>query len=273
MERILASILLVLSFMFVGNAEAASSRCEGCSDAQFRQRAIALGEGEHIIISLSTNTIRMYNVHDTSGGEPGVPVRIVATPAGVPSDIQAAFNDARHFYAMSDGSMRVGVTVHVNDLDGVPGLNGATAYDIMTNFNLKSQLGDRLTGPIPGWTGLEVSSEYIRQGIYGYLGISDASIEITVVGADGSTLVYKITRDSGTPEYQAGKSRTKNGQAIPESNSAAYQGTWSGVDQPALRNYLIDIGVPISYNGTGSGYGSMQCTWDGRTLRCRVQKK
>lgn len=274
MERALASILLGLGLLFAGAAQASSARCEGCTDAQFKTRAIALGEGQHVITSFSTNKIKMFNVRETSGGEPGVPPRWIATAVAISADMQSVFNDGREFYVATAGTMKAVVVVRGIDL-GVPGLTSTTtAYDVLRDFNLREQLGDRLaTGTLPGWANLDRAGEQIVQGLFAVIGASDASIEVTVEFSDGSTVVYKLNTNAGTGQYQVNRSRTKNNQAIPESNSPEYQGTWGGSDQPALANHMSGLGAIVTYTGAGGGYGSMTCTWVGTTLTCRLQKK
>ena len=275
MAKIFVAAVLAFGLLFVGSANAASARCEGCTETQFRAKAIQLGEGQHVISSFSTNLVRIYNVYDSSGGEPGVPTRWLASPVSVPADVQALFNDARSFYVATNATMKAAVVVRGTDL-GVSGLTNTTnAYNVVTNFNLRGMLGDRLaSGTLPGNANLNRAGEQIVQGFFGLIGAGDASIEVTVLFSDGSTVVYKLDVSAGTGQYQAGRSRTKNGQAIPESNSPDYQGTWSGgTDQPALANHMGTLGATIVMSGTGSGYGPMTCTWIGTTLTCKLQKK
>lgn len=275
MAKLIAVMLFAFGLLLTCNANAGSARCEGCTDTQFRAKAIQLGEGQHIITSFSTNQIKIFDVYDRSGGEPGVPTQWWASPVSVPSDVQSLFGEARHFYVATNATMKAAVVVRGTDL-GVAGLtSGTNAYNVVTNFNLRSMIGDRLaTGTLPGWANLDRAGERIVQGLFGFLGAGDASIEVTVQFADGSTVVYKMNVNSGTGQYQAGQSRTKNGQAIPEANTQEYQGTWQGGgDQPALSNHMGGLGAIITYSGTGSGYGPMTCSWNGRTLTCNVQKK
>ncbi len=275
MKTILGSIFLTLIAFFVpGNAQAASARCEGCSVTQFREMAKQFGVGQHIVTSFSTKQLMLFEVTDSSGGEPGVPPRIVVRSIAIPANIQQAFEEAHRFYIFSGRTMQAAITIVANDLDGVPGLKGATAYDVMSNFNLRSQLGDRLAaGPLPGWSQIDRAGEQLVQGVFGFFGAGDASLEIAVQMSDGSTVVFSVNQKSNTGQYQNDRSRTKNGQAIPEENAIRYTGTWLGTDQPALGNFVGGLGASVTYVGTGSGYGSMTCTWDGKTLQCRLQRK
>jgi len=236
--------MVLLFGLVAGVAEAGSARCEGCSDSQFKAKAKMLGAGQHVISSFSTDQVKIYNVHiESSGGEPGVPDIRIAVPVEVPQDVQALFDDARHFHALTGGTMKAAVTVKGDDL-GISGTQGATAYDVMTDVNLRGRLGDRLAaGTLPGWSTLDRAGEQITQGLFSMIGAGDASIEITVEMSDGSTVVYQLSVQSGTGQYLKDRSRTKNGQVIPEGNAPEYQGTWEGDgDIRDLRSYLEGLG-------------------------------
>jgi len=274
MERILAIVLLVLGCTLAGYAEAKSARCEGCSDSQFRAKAKQLGVGEHVITSFSTNQVKLFKVVDAAAGEPGTPVTLVPQVVAVTPAIQAAFDDIHRFYLQTNTTMKAAVSVRGADL-GVPGLTSTTtAYDVMRDFSLRGRLGDRLaTGTLPGWSNLDRIGEQIAQGVAGFFGAGDASIEITVELAGGSSVVYKLDATSGTGQYQKDRSRTQNGQPIPEANSPEYQGTYiHGAALPGFVNYLRGIGVRV--DPSPSENINLVCTWSPSetTLYCRYTK-
>ncbi len=273
MKYALSVLLLIFGYAFSASAQADPIRCEGCDEFNFRQKAIQLGEGFHIITSLSTNEIKAYDVIYEREPWPGYPNgRWFAMPAQVPADISGIFVDAREFYVLSAGSMHYVVEVD-GDALGVQGLTGATAFDVMTDINLKSRLGDRLIRDLPEGAGLERMGEQVVQGIFALIGASDASIEITVRLADDSIVVYVLSAATDTGEYQDGRSRTKGGQAIPESNSAGNTGTWYGTYEnlSELSDYMREIGAKTSAQGSGTIVETITCTWDGRTLHCIVK--
>lgn len=277
MQKVFGFALLVLGVVFSGSAEARSARCEGCSDTQFNQKAIELGKGRHVISSFSTNKIKMFDVFDGSGGEPGVPFFLVASPVAVPADIKAVFDDARSFWALTNGTMKLmGVVIWADEIDGVPGLDGKTAFDVIRDVNLRGRLGDRLgTGALPGFANLERAGEQIVQGVFAKVGMGDASIEIIVKFRDGSTVVYRLETNAGTGQYQEGKSRTADGEVIPEANSSGNQGTWYGpTGLASLGDHLVGLGAKMTYVGSGgwNRISSIVCVWDakGQQLICKV---
>lgn len=271
MEKLFVWIMLALGCVLAGNAEASSTRCEACSDSQFREKAKQLGVGEHVITSFSTNQVKIFRVWDGANGEPGVPSVLVVQPVSVTPSIQGAFDDIHRFYLQTNTTMKAAVSVRGADL-GVPGLTGSTtAYDVMRNANLRAQLGDRLaTGTLPGWSNLDRIGEQITQGVAGFFGAGDASIEVAVELAGGTIVVYKLDATSGTGQYQKDRSRTQDGQLIPEANAPEYQGTWrDGPGLPGLVNYFRGIGIEVDPNANGN----LVCTWtvrpSGSTLYCR----
>lgn len=266
MAKVIAALLFAFGISLAGTAKAGATRCEGCSDAQFQAAAKALGPGRHVVSSFSTNRVSMYDVTQVAWDPP----LWMAVPIAVSAEVKSVFDDAHHFYVETNATMKAAVVVKGTDL-GVPGLTGTTtAYDVVTNANLRAQLGDRLaSGTLPGWSNLDRAGEMIVQGLFAAVGAGDASIEITVQLEDGSTVVYKLTNNSGTGQYQAGRSRTKNNQLVPEANTPEYQGTWQGgTDQPSLGNHMGVIGATVI--GTGNR-GPMTCTWKGTTLTCTIR--
>lgn len=266
--------VLAISLLRPESALAAAVQCEGCSEAQMRSKAVSLGEGIHSISSLSTSTIRTYRVDPNPDGYPQWLVKQMA----VPLDVQENFQGALQLYAVAGPSMRAAVEVPVDGLDGVSGLKGSSAYDVMTNVNLKGQLADRLaSGPLPGVANLDRAAEQLVQWGFSKIGLSpDASIEITLKFSDGTSMVFKLVGTTGSAEYLEGRSRTANGQVIPESNSPEGQGTWTsatGDNLDDLASYLDRIGsqmtfVPPAPNGK---IEKITCKWEGTTLTCKIE--
>ena len=275
-------IALFVGFAFAtslasAEARAGSARCEGCTESQFRSKAVSLGVGQHIITSFSTNQIKLYSVTDISGGEPNVPVRWVASQQAVPADIQGLYNDIRTFYVQTNGTMRAAVEVRAVDL-GMPRVTtGTTAFDVVRDVNLRGQIGDRLgRGNLPGVANLDRIGELLVQGIFGFFGAGDASIEVTVRFDDGSISVYRLSNGSYQGDYQEGRGRTSEGQVIPEENSRAYEGTWTGANEvPKIVEHLKGLGANIVYQGTGTTQYSASCSYNGITggLLCVVQRR
>lgn len=272
--------MLVVSFFLIficvsGSVQAGVARCEGCSSSGFRAKAISLGVGNHTITSLSTNVIKQFYVFE----EPDYyrdESKFFASEVNVPSDLEEIFIVAYGFYQATGGAMHAVIEVNAGDL-GVPGLDTATAYDVMIDSNLKGRLGDRLAqGQLPGvFNQLDRAGEMMVQGAFAFIGVSDGSIEITVKMTGGSIVVYKLSASSATGKYLEGRSRTSGGQTIPEANSPAYQGTWYGAGNfgfndnlSGLADYLDRLGASITFNGDSGR--EMTCTWDGVALNCKI---
>lgn len=269
--KMFALSLILLLGLVSGVAQAGAARCEGCSESQFKAKAKMLGLGQHVISSFSTNQIKIYNVRmESSGGEPGVPDIRLAIPVAVPADIKALFDEVHHFYVQNGSSLRAVVLVDGEDL-GVSGMQGATAYDVMTDVNLRGRLGDRLIQPFKGIDQLDYAGEKLLQGLYGFIGAADASIEVTVEMSDGSIVVYQLANGTYTGKYLEGRSRTENGQVIPEGNSPESQGTWTGDgDIRDLKEYLEGLGARFTQIGTGTIMQTMTCSWAPPTLTCKI---
>lgn len=273
MTRLIAIVLLICGALLNSQVHARSARCEGCDLAQYRQAALALGPGKHVISSFSTNELRGYEVwvHE----EPGFSTLRVK-PWTVPAEYWDLFAEARRFYLIAPSFSKV---IHVNGGDlGVEGLTGATAYDIMGDANLRGRLGDRLVQPLPGVDAIiDRALAGIAAGAYGHLGISDATIFIVVVTYDGSTVSYEVKLGSMNGQYLEGESRTSGGQVIPEDDTEDWEGTWYGEaeDLGAFRTHLLGIGANLTEpyaNYNGYYIHSVTCTWDGDAtqLSCHV---
>lgn len=272
--RILALCVLLAGSFFTGNVQADAARCEGCSASGMRAKAISLGIGTHIISSLSTNTMKSFYVWSERDSYRTGP-KFFAMETGVPADLEETFVVAREFYQATNGTMRGVVEVNADDL-GVAGLNGASAYVVMSDYALKGRLADRLGhGNLPGvFNNLDRAGEKMVQGAFAFIGVSGGSIEITVRMSDGSKVVFRQSTENASTEYQADRSRTPDGQPIPEANSAEYQGTWYGGGNQGfndnmrdLANYLDKLGASITFNDGGGGR-VLSCSWDGEELKC-----
>lgn len=253
--------------------EAAAARCEGCTELQMRQRAMAMGEGEHVITSLSTGVIRQYMVVvEPSTGQP-----VRATPVSVPGDLLEIFAAAEVLYHFSGGTMSTAVEVDAKDLE-IRGAANATVYDFFGDANLRGQIASRLTqGNLPGWASLEVPIETMVKFGFQRIGVGDGTIHVTLRFTDGSSVVMKIRQLRPLAEYEPGSARTAAGQVVPEANDRSYAGTWyfdaqtPDSLQPFL-NWMHSLGVPVT-TGPGGGGGTVTCSWDGSTLACTVQQQ
>lgn len=272
----LVGLIALVGLMISGAAQAGVARCEGCTSAQFQSRAKSLGLGTHTITSLSTNVIKRYYVFDRNGGEPNTPTRLAATEMGVPTDLRGIFAAAVGFYQVTGGTMHTAVTVRADQL-GVAGLDNATVFDVLSDANLRMRLGDYLARqPLPGVADqLESARVFLTQGLLGFVGVTNGSIKVIVVLDDDGTIVYGMNMGSVTAVYQKKSARTADGQYVPDDNSAENAGTWYGGgvqgyegDLVQFAHYMEQLGATI----TGTGAGSMVCTWTPPTLTCELKR-
>lgn len=276
MRSSLVGLIALVGLLASGAAQAGVSRCEGCTSAQFQARAKSLGLGTHTITSLSTNVIKRYYVFDRNGGEPNTPTRLAATEMGVPSDLRGVFAAAVGFYQVTNGTMRATVEVRADQL-GVGGAGDATVYDVMSDFSLRNRIADRLAqGQLPGVVPkINAAAQVLVQGAFAAIGMADGSIEVTVRTVDGGIVVYSLKAGVGSGIYMAGRSRTPDGQPIPEENSRTYAGTWYGNGVQGYEGDLIQLAQYMEHLGAtiiGRGAGSMVCTWDPPTLTCELKR-
>jgi hypothetical protein len=276
-KRILGLFFVFFGLAIAPGAKAAAVRCEGCSDAQARDAAKTLGFGQHIVSSFSTNRIWLFRVFDRNAGEPGAPIVVAVTSDPVPADVQALFAEVRDFYLFTGGTMKAAVLANADDLN-VPGLTGASAFDVVSDANLRARLGDRLaSAPLPSLgQALNRMGNHITQGLLGLIGAGDGSIEVTIVFSDGTEVVYLLSPSSGTGQYLEGRSRTATGQLIPDRNAPhQYEGNWSGAGHEVQRlsihmQYVIGATIlhvpPTPYQV--SSY--MRCEIVNGNLRCSV---
>lgn len=281
MRNSLVGLIALVGLLASGAAQAGVSRCEGCTSAQFQARAKSMGLGTHTITSLSTNVIKRYYVFDRNGGEPNTPTRLAATEMGVPSDLRGIFAAAVGFHQVTNGTMRAVVEVRADQL-GVGGAGDATAYDVMSDFSLKNRIADRIAqGQLPGVVPkLNAALSALAQGLFAFIGMSDGTVEVTVRTVDGGIVVFAVRAGVGSAEYLEGRSRTADGQPIPEENSRKYAGTWYGNgvqgydgDLAQFAHYMEQLGAKITVGTvTVREAGSLLCTWTPPTLTCEPKR-
>lgn len=259
MGKFIAWALLLSAAAFGTTANAKVFRCEGCSASELRQMALRLGEGKHILISLSTGEMKAYEV--VIEGAPGN-----ATPSlepwMPPAEITGAFNVALDFHAATGGAMAAHVEID-GDALGLPGLDSASAYDVMSDVVLRVKLGDRLyAGPLPGVAPVvSRAAEQIRQFGFPLVGVPDATIRVSVRLDQDTVVVYRIDQDRIGAEYLVGLSRTADGEAIPETNSPIYEGSWHDKGLPGLADYMAGMHAAMADSGQGKYLARMTCNW------------
>lgn len=264
MRRMLLACVCVFAAVVSQSASAGVVlvRCEGCSSSQYRLTAESLGIGEHYLYSLSTREIHKFLVlydaeFDVRQVEEGI----------VESDVSGAFGGLLEIYDKSNGTMGIQVEIDSQGLDLI-GLGTATTFDVMGDANLRARLGDRLAQG-------NVSELYPLIDLFIKVVLAMANqgpvfIEFGVRMWDGSLVVYRWDAGTRSATYLYGRSRMADGQVIPEANSQEFAGRWVGDenDLAGLLDHLGRLGVTIIK--VSSSVGSMDCTWDGATLTCKL---
>lgn len=267
-----ASLLLTAAFA-LSSVEATAGNpvghsCDGCGYSQMRDHAKSLGAGQHYVFNLDGGPILKFEVlfEPEFGPDPwmvwDLPVEDV---------VQEAYLGLQHVHDTSGGAMALSARVDGSKL-GVPGLDSASAYDVMNDANLRGRIGDRLVqGSVPNlntFVNTLISSGFSIVGMQG-----DVKIEITVDLPDGSSVVYMVEIGVSSARYLPGRSRTPGGQVIPEENTNEWTGTWYGAgdDLSGLRDHMHLLGASLSGQGSGEIIEIISCTWDGRTLNCTVR--
>jgi hypothetical protein len=224
-----------------------------------RDRAKFAGVGTHYVISIPEGRVRAYEVYSASGF---LEVQLITAPIL----IQDAAKGLEEIYQKSGGTMKLGIRVRARDL-AMTGLGGASAYDIVNDFNLRERVAHRLAvGSIPS------ASYYINQAIQAALAIAGAAsgtvLDITIEFDGGSESTYRLVVGHSKAEYVTNSSLNEDGNAIPEANAREYAGSWHGPNTSGIIQQLVQLGAQMS----GSG-GSVKCTWDStrNTLTCVIR--
>lgn len=269
---LLAGAMLALFFTDV---QAKTEACNSCSYEQLREGVEYMGDGLHTIYNINTGQSRRFQVT----GWDRRPIEIDAEGITVTEyppdpDVGQALMFLKDFSVATAGTLKTAVQVQANQL-GVTGLDNASAYDVMTDANLRTRLGDRLILALPDVPQLDRLADKIVQAGLSKIGMSDKiQVEITVIFKDGSKVVYVETPSTSTTQYQPGRSRTPGGQLIPEANTVDNQGTWTGGTAPP-NDDLIKFGDYMRRIGADFQGSMLQCTtrlvcsWDGSNLLCR----
>jgi hypothetical protein len=275
---------------FALGVSAANIACHDCTETNYRSRALSAGVGDHYVFDYAKGNLRRYYVEcmtnnrpeepDGSRGSNGADLLAPAAAtscsgmlvAGLEANdpaIREGFLIFRDFYLATGGTMSKQEHVDYGSLPpvGFPPSNGASAYEVLNNYNFRFQLGTSVAG----------HAYYIGRLNYplgmasAFVGFSDGvRYEIVVHFPDGTTAKFLVEYPHTSGEYVQNSAATANGQGIPQENSPAYQGEWffNPAPNPSLQaflDHLPRLGVRIQRGGGRI----LRCTWDGRALDCK----
>jgi len=271
----LKHILVILALLYGMPVDAAVRRCERCSPASMQQNALSLPVGEHHIYSLSTNTILAFSVTQ-SGVQPRSVTGIAsqqdenltavtkrADPIAVDPDLAIQFKDAVDFFVETAGTMKLVDDVNANELRLSPE-DGRSVTDFAMDWAMRRRVAEAVSRH-----GSSIWSQF-TSGINSFFSQSDATIEITLHFADGSTAKFRIRQNSSTAEYSEDDYSAPDGQPVIPRNSSSYGGSSYRFNRERDLNWMLEhwmrMGIPVTHGGTTVTYS---CTWDGETLRCK----
>lgn len=165
---------------------------------------------------------------------------------------------------------------------------GYSASDIVLSSTSRTRFGQYLAEGLAGadtrsaaWNSVAFSIQELALSWASKHGAG--AIIVIVQWRDGSRTVYKVTTDNVTEaKYVEGESRDALGNKFPDATIAApstapgYVGDYYfGEGNQGSRNLgrwlesARRYGIPI--HGSSESRNRILCSWDGRSLRCRVQ--
>lgn len=249
------------------DGEAAALACHGCNPAHFEGVATSAGFGNHFVYDLMSNRVQGFSVsweRELS--------QWYAMPFRPSADVISYVDALSDLYYETGGTMEKTIIVFADDL-GVPGLGGASAWDVSRDANLRGLMANRIgQGWLPGPPDVATFNrivDLLGRGTGTLFGFTDFEFHIRVTFIDGSFVEFKLVPDEGV-SYMPDLARDAENNIIPMDNSRDYAGTYNFTNPVNLYNFsrhLQELGIPVTNGGGGST--SIRCSWDGKTLLCR----
>lgn len=264
----------ILAFALLGatasfSAQAASIRCEGCTNAQMRtkaqQTAIA---GTHNVYSISTNVVRTYEVaYEPSDGW------VAAQVGGAPADFLEIIDKFHDLYLESP-SLHAMREINADTL----GMPYQSVYGIAGSVTERTAVQNKLQS-LDYWNQtLDMDHVWflykqLKNGVLSLFGLSSigVAVDIVVVFSDGKA-TFRVDWSTGTVSYVPGSAATPGGQPVPESFASGY---WDGEGDnlSPMPAYMESRGASIIRSYTGAGYSchisGMVCGYYPQ-MRCTV---
>lgn len=282
----------------VADASAVDIACEGCAQQQMRAKALALGEGEHRIYSLSTGLAYRFAV-TCSGNVPlgnpeasqekahepsedtgkrqgsGSSVDGVGGPCPFNRPLQVeinplypeeknAFNLAKAFVTAYPPQSGYDLSY---DAGGAlsTGPWADTVYNVISDYPNRVGLFNEMQQNVPGYQQYLSS---LAAGIVAHFGILSNRLLILVKFKDGSSVIIKWDADLQQFSLVPNSAKTETNQPVIEDNSRNFTGNYNiaGVDTDAYFRLLRSMGVEIVLGDRGP---SLMCVWKPPVLSCR----
>lgn len=267
--------LLCMVFLAPTVVAAASKRCDHCSAADFRDAAMSLGGGTHVVYSLPTREFREYSItgNAASLGPSDAQVAWAPLASGPLQDYLMALAD---LYAASAGTLKVDAPVRYGQL-GIP-RQDVSAFNAIKDNNLKAQLADALEDPSLWNAANKAVGSLLAAGAKLGSVPGSWSVTVPVLFPDGSQLNFRI---QGSPYaragYVAGTGRTPGGQLIPDTATTGQNAEWRGAPQDdiaRINEYLAEtLGASVSTSNRCASAEYTACAPSDSGLQCLYHQK
>ncbi|MHC1666102.1 hypothetical protein ACODUI_13245 [Stenotrophomonas geniculata] len=283
-----AGLLALVGFIsFAPAVEAKAVRCDTCTrDLDFRNEAVRLGAGTHLVYNVSANLIQQYYIgYDNTGGGGGgggvVPraagpvVQRQTPPSGAVEEVKRA----HQVMVEGGGTLRPTYIVPVDVLGLNPSASAKTAYDYVGDHNLRAMVESAAgsTGVITKIVGASVLTAMsdLLQHVTNYTGLRDqARLLMRIVFKDGSYVTVVVNLEYQNGQSEVGSERTAAGQLIP-SDIQQVQGEWTdynGENLGQMVTHLHGLGATMTSSGPSSGsVQAITCSGAGAAKTCHVQ--
>lgn len=278
MKKTLWTAALFSTVFLFGSAKGGIIKCGSCDTvSKMAGYAKSGGPGDHIVYSLQHGLISGWSVsYDFT--DPSSPPKWSVEQTALPVSVTDEFEVAVAIYDAAGGKMTADANIEFSETPLAQDFPNATAYEVVSDFSLRQKLADHI-GSNAFWIGgfeATISAGLRMVGLF-----EGPVLTVVVTMDDGSIVVYtaELTGPEGElAQYSKDRSRTSDGEPIPEANTAAYQGSYSGGSFGAidrLREYLQTIGVVVPTQLRPDGPLRLVCTWGTvggvETLICHQQ--
>lgn len=269
MRGVLCSTAVGMSLL-ASTTSAGIIRCDGCSGLAYEQITAAAGPGEHVVYDLANDRVFGFSVeYDHESRRP------LVSPSDVPPEIRAQVTAFSALFWEVGASMNQTVEVRADDLQ-LPGIGGATAFDVVEDVNLRTRMADRLWQSPPATlpVSLRNAIDAVRSALFSIIGGSKRT-RINAIFGDGSRVSFMLDFAAQEAPYDPGSAVTPSGQLIPDAYApSGTTGIWTfgkdsvGESDDAGRfiEHLRSLGIPVI--GGGDDTKTIKCTREGGTLGC-----
>lgn len=237
--------------------------CNGCTYAQYEQKAIAHGAGNHLVYDFTNDQLHYFRVTRELVDRYGGGYIYDATEITVPVDLQSYFERARSVWAENgknaESAMAV-VQVPVSQLKGLPSRDlGEDAYAVVETSAFQNDISDCLAAACWLASGQhDWATENIVSLLQDTLGIlfddNATQVIITVVMDNGSKITFIWKNGQNRPQFIS--ARDVNNNTIPlqpanvGANGPLYNFQQYHPDLQSFTNLMNMYGVPITTSGS-----------------------